>query len=351
MKTRILFLLLVIAVLASPLLSHAREVVLPAGTLLNCTLDEPNFSSATVSVGDPFLCHPRNIQMFGQGIFPRGAYLVGHLEAEKDPGHFWGRGYLKLSFDRIGLASTDLPLPGKVIAVKGYKVDREGKIIGKGHATRDTVEWLLPPLWPWKVLMLPARGPRPTLKGETRITMRLMDDVTIPLPDGPGRSPFGDPRGSLSVPSFRDPRTVPNTQRFSEEPASAKQSAPEAPAAPAASSVVVETAPVVRELAVSAVAPQLAPAPLLSSAPPADNGWRHFGTPRSTSSTTLFAMKEGTVLAVTSYRRDQEVLSYVLTSGVAGTLDLRDVDWAMTTQLNQERGIRVALGSSGVAYH
>jgi hypothetical protein len=82
-----------------------------------------------------------------------------------------------------------------------------------------------------------------------------------------------------------------------------------------------------------------------------DNGWRHFGPPRSTSATTLFAMKEGTVLAVTNYRRDQQMLSYVLTSGAAGTLDLREVDWAMTTQLNQERGVRVALGNSGAAYH
>lgn len=35
--------------------------------------------------------------------------------------------------------------------------------------TRDAVEWMLPPLWPWKVLMLPARGPRPAL-----------EDVTVP---------------------------------------------------------------------------------------------------------------------------------------------------------------------------
>src|SRR5215831_14298863 len=123
----------------------AKEVVLPAGTLLTCMMDETNFSSATASVGDPFLCHPRSVQMFGKTVFPRGAYLVGHLEADKEPGHFVGKGYLKLSFDRIGLADTDLPLPAKVIAVKGYRVDKEGKIIGHGHATRDVVEWMLPP--------------------------------------------------------------------------------------------------------------------------------------------------------------------------------------------------------------
>src|SRR5467141_816892 len=160
--------------------ASAREVVLPAGTLLQCTLNEPNFSSATVDVGDPVLCHLRGITAFGQQAFPRGSYLVGHLESAKDPGHFWGKGYLKLQFDRIGLPNGDLPLDAKVIATRGYKVDKEGKIDGKGHPKRDIVEWLIPPLWPWKVIMLPARGPRPTLKGEEVLTLRLMEDVTVP---------------------------------------------------------------------------------------------------------------------------------------------------------------------------
>ena len=31
--------------------ASAREMVLPAGTLLKCTMDEPNLSSATIAVG------------------------------------------------------------------------------------------------------------------------------------------------------------------------------------------------------------------------------------------------------------------------------------------------------------
>ena len=100
--------------------------------------------------------------------FPRGSYLVGHLEAAKDPGHFWGKGYLKLQFDRIGLPSGDLPLEAKVIATRGYKVDKQGKIDGKGHATRDVVEWIIPPLWPWKVIMLPGARPASHAEGRNR---------------------------------------------------------------------------------------------------------------------------------------------------------------------------------------
>src|ERR1700689_3497535 len=137
--------------------ASAREAVLPAGTLLQCTMNEPNFSSATVAVGDPVLCHLHSVTEFGQQTFPRGSYLVGHLESAKDPGHFRG----------------------------------------KGHATRDVVEWMIPPLWPWKIIMLPARGPRPTLKGESMLELRLMDDVQIPqvsATNGPDWHFFGRPQ-------------------------------------------------------------------------------------------------------------------------------------------------------------
>src|SRR5450755_3156128 len=190
-------------VLPLSLSASARDIVLPAGTLLQCTLNEPNFSSSTVDVGDPVLCHLRGVTEFGQQAFPRGSYLVGHLDSAKDPGHFWGKGYLKLQFDRIGLPSGDLPLEAKVISTRGYKVDKQGKIDGKGRAKRDVVEWMLPPLWPWKVIMLPARGPRPQLKGETVLSLRLMDDIQIPQlaqTFGPNWHFFGHPQNE----SFRD---------------------------------------------------------------------------------------------------------------------------------------------------
>src|ERR1700724_2623489 len=165
--------------------ASAREMALPAGTLLKCTLNEPNLASATVAVGDPVLCHLHSVTEFGQQAFPRGSYLVGHLESAQDPGHFWGKGNMKLMFDRIGMPNGDMPLDAKVIATRGYKVDKDGDIRGKGHAKRDIVEW-----------MLPARGPRPTLKGESQLTLRLMDDVQIPqvaASNGPDWHFFGRP--------------------------------------------------------------------------------------------------------------------------------------------------------------
>ena len=60
-------------------------------------------------------------------------------------------------------------------------MDKKGDIDGKGHAKRDAVEWMLPPLWPWKVNSLPVRGPRPIWKGEEPLELRLMDDVSVRL--------------------------------------------------------------------------------------------------------------------------------------------------------------------------
>ena len=300
-------------VLPLSLSASARDIVLPAGPLLQCTLNEPNFSSSTVDVGDPVLCHLRGVTEFGQQAFPRGSYLVGHLDSAKDPGHFWGKGYLKLQFDRIGLPSGDLPLEAKVIATRGYRVDREGKIDGKGHAKRDIVEWLLPPLWPWKVIMLPARGPRPKLKGESTLSLRLMDDVQIPqvaTTYGPEWRFFGRPESQLYHDSaFSNGGPTLAVRALATE----EQTAVGVPHASYASLVSRDVA-----------------SPLsLSTAP---------GMP-------VFVLKTGTILAVGNYTYQDGRISYSLASGGTGVIGSDEVDWSTTTRFNAQRGVRVTLGS------
>lgn len=179
MSLLVLLVLCVSAAFAQP----TRDEVIPAGTLLTCTLSEPNFSSKTAAIGDPVLCHLGSMAAFGHPLFPRGAELGGHLQDYRNPGHFVGKGWLDMEFDRLVLpGGVILPLAAKVISAPHLKVDAEGKIHGGGHPKRDAVEWMLPPLWPIKVLTLPARGPYPALKGETRVSLRLMEDVQVELP-------------------------------------------------------------------------------------------------------------------------------------------------------------------------
>ena len=180
---RISFLVTFVLCVSAGFAQPTRDEVIPAGTLLQCTLSEPNFSSKTAAVGDPVLCHLGSLAAFGHPLFPRGAELGGHLQDYRNPGHFVGKGWLDMEFDRLVLpGGVILPLAAKVISAPHMRVDAEGKIHGGGHPKRDAVEWMIPPLWPIKVLTLPARGPYPALKGETRISLRLMEDVQVELP-------------------------------------------------------------------------------------------------------------------------------------------------------------------------
>jgi len=315
MKSRLLHAALAVSVLGLSVFSlsaSARDIVLPAGTLLQCTLNEPNLSTATVDVGDPVLCHLRGITEFGQQAFPRGSYLVGHLDSAKDPGHFWGKGYLKLQFDRIGLPTGDLPLEAKVISTRGYKVDKQGKIDGKGHPKRDVVEWMLPPLWPWKVIMLPARGPRPTLKGETVLSLRLMDDVQIPQVAktfGPDWHFFSHDQSQNYQPSVQDngnPQLMLRNASVADGTGQMSNQVPQASYA----SVVTRTVPSV---------PNVAP-----------------GMP-------VFVLNTGTVLAVSGYGYQDNRISYSLVGGGTGVIGANDVDWTTTTRVNEKRGVRLSL--------
>lgn len=303
MKRLIVTLVSAAGLLVSAAQIRGQDLLVPAGTLLQCTLNEPRFSSATASVGDPVLCHLKSFQEFGRPVFPRGSLLAGHLEADKEPGHFVGKGYLKLTFDRVIVPTGDVPLPAKVIAAKGFKVDRQGDIKGNGHATRDVIEWMIPPLWPWKVLTLPARGPRPTLTGEEPLQLRLMDDIVVPRAlatqfDHPDRPPYASssarPSGFLGVPP---PQSI--------QPATAGEQPVETKGA------FVNTA-----MVLNSTDPKNEPAGRV----------------------TALVLTSNQVLEVTKYRIDGGVINYRALNGTQGSVDEAEVNWRKTTELTS--GIR-----------
>jgi hypothetical protein len=296
--------------------AKAQDIQVPAGTLLRCTLNEPALSSKTAQPGDPVVCHASLVQEFGREAFPRGAYMVGHLEADKDPGHLWGKGYLKLVFDRIGLPNTDVPIDAKLISARGFHVDRQGDILGKGHAKRDAVEWMFPPLWPWKVVTLPARGPRPTLKGEEVLTLRLMEDVYIPGPTAtprPDWRPSG-PQASASAspgeytPSAYSGGPIRRTLRYEPPSYGALKDT-------SANATYVLPSP-----------SQASPAEVLQAKP---------------SRLTLLVLKNEIIFAVTDYWLDGDHLAYLRPNGASGDFPFDELDWPKTMQLNSERGVRV----------
>ncbi|MGC2638083.1 MAG: hypothetical protein WA294_12950 [Acidobacteriaceae bacterium] len=236
-STHALFCLL----LAAPLCAYAGEQIIPAGSLISCTLAEPKMNSKTTAIGDPVLCQVGHAERYGRSVLPYNSYLVGRFEDYRDPGHFVGKGWMELRFDRMVIEpDTVIPVEARVVDVPGYNVDRYGRILGKGHAVRDTVTWMIPILWPIDLINLPRRGPRPTLKEETRLTLKVMDDLGIPTVD--------------QQPYPQEPSGLYRRQPSSYEPPPPPPPAP-APVAEVAPQTVIVTPPPAPPPVVAYVAP------------------------------------------------------------------------------------------------
>ena len=212
--------------LAPPLFADVGQQLIPAGSLVSCTTGDARINSRTTAVGDPVLCKVEHRR--GDFMLPFDSYLGGEFAEYKDPGHFVGKGWMELSFDRLYVADKVFPIDAKVVNVPGYKIDSQGRILGKGHAVRDTVLWMIPVLWPIDLINMPRRGPRPTLKAETALTLRVMGDIQVPQVPEPRRDQNGLYQRS---PDAYAPQPPPPEQ----EPDSGQQDAyvtPEEPAGP-----------------------------------------------------------------------------------------------------------------------
>ena len=74
---------------------------------------------------------------------------------------------------------------------------------------RDAIEWAIPVLWPIDLINLPRRGPRPTLKPETRLTVKIMDDFGIPR---------AEPYQQQPSMAYRQPQYAPPQQQYAPPP-------------------------------------------------------------------------------------------------------------------------------------
>ncbi len=199
--------------LAAPVAALADQLV-PAGSVITCTIAEGKISSKTQNVGDPVMCQLGHTEKFGRNSFPYGSYLIGQFAEYKDPGHFVGKGWMELKFDRLVVQpDTNVPISARVVATTSkYPVDKEGRIHGTGHPTRDTIEWLIPVLWPIDLINLPRRGPTPVLPAETKLTLKVLDDFGIPTPmENAVRTPALVSRTTPDEPtyqSYREPAPV-----------------------------------------------------------------------------------------------------------------------------------------------
>jgi hypothetical protein len=291
----------------------ATHDLIPAGTLLHCTMDEVNFSPKTAQVGDPVLCNLGPLGAFGHSVFPRGAELSGHLQDYKAPGHFWGKGWMNIEFDRMILPGAQvLPLSAKLVGAPHNKVDAQGDIKGKGHPKRDAILWAVPIFWPIKVMTLPQRGPYPTLKGENRLTLRLMEDVEVP---------FAVARNGVPMPDYRPSAYRGSTQSY--QPSSYQSSSNSQPSSNYQSAAVQSDAPVVRTASYT----QQRPASVYDG------------------QVTIIALQAGAAVLATRYWIDGSDLHCVTRDGAEQNVPLALVDLQETVKVNQERNVAFSLHS------
>jgi hypothetical protein len=283
--------------LALPLTGYAVEQMIPAGSLVQCTVSEPKLSSKTADIGDPVLCQVGHVELYGRSVFPYGSYLQGRFEDYRDPGHLVGKGWMELKFDRMFIPPGQvIPVSAKVVFVPKFPVDKQGRIHGKGHPVRDVVEWLIPVLWPIDLINLPRRGPRPILKAETRLTLKIMDDFGVPLPEQAtyGRyPPYNAPRDQYGY-SQRAPMTY------------------KPPVAPPAQ--------VYRQMSYDSV-----------TAPPV----------------TVLILRDGHRTVTTQYWFDaSSQVRYVALNGALVSFPIELLDLPATVAINRNRGVTFAIGSA-----
>jgi hypothetical protein len=278
----------------------AAKDFIPAGTILHCTMDEVNFSPKTAEIGDPVLCHLGPLGAFGHSIFPRGAELGGHLQDYKAPGHFVGKGWMAIEFDRLILPNANvLPLSAKVTSAPHLKTDSHGDIKGGGHVKRDVALWMVPLFWPIKVFTLPMRGPYPALKGESRLTLRLMEDVEVPF----------SVAHDYPAPPWKDQQSSYNSN----------SSSLYQPASTTASSSPIQRVNYGARVAASSNAP-----------------------------VTVIALQAGGALLASRYWLQGTSIHCVSAAGAEQDVPLSMVDLAQTVKLNQERNVDFVLASRAV---
>jgi hypothetical protein len=321
-----------------------RNEVLPAGTLMHCTISEPNFSARTALAGDPLLCHLGPLAVGRHSFLPGGAELSGHLEDFKAPGHLVGKGWLNLQFDRLVLPGGDIrPISTKILSLPNLKVDKEGKIHGRGHAKRDAIEWMIPLLWPMKIVTLPARGPYPTLKGETRLLLRLMEDVDVEFPAAAGAATGDQPsthRPVLTPPVAAATDDQPSTHR----PVLAPPVAATTDDQPSAHRLVLTPPAVATTADPPPARPMVAPGldnhqgarltvPFPSVAFPLLFDDTHRKRP------TLIILKDGSGYLAQQYWIENMRMRCIGSNGEEKRLALGWIDFNQTVRLNRERGV------------
>jgi hypothetical protein len=163
--------------------ANARPVgcpaVLPAGVVIRVFPDEK--LTAGLSAGPTILTVGSDVRFFPNRppLLARGSKILGTIVESKQAGRFHGKARLRMALTSILTSDfCEYPIDAKVVEVGRHKV-KDDVVWGRGHARRDVVALLFPPTTVYQLLRIPGRGPKLELNGETPLTIKLMQPVSL----------------------------------------------------------------------------------------------------------------------------------------------------------------------------
>src|SRR2546425_4611887 len=180
MKSLLICTVIVLSSAASKLAAAAPcQASLPAGTIIRMFPGERlvagrAFGPVVFTVGSDVRLFPNR-----PAIVPRGSKVLGNVMESKQAGRLLGRAQTQIVLTSILTAdSCEYPIDAKILEAGRYTTNRDGVVVGRGHARRDLFELLLPPTTIYQLIRIPSRGPSPVLDAETPITIKLMEPLT-----------------------------------------------------------------------------------------------------------------------------------------------------------------------------
>ena len=206
MKSLLIWTVILVSPAASTMAGAAPcQASLPAGTIIRIFPDERlvagrAFGPVVFTVGSDVRLFPNR-----PAVIPRGSKVLGNVMESKQAGRLVGRAQTQIILTSILTAdSCEYPIDAKTLEAGRYRANKDGVVVGRGHARRDLFELLFPPTTIYQLIRIPSRGPSLVLDAENPITIKLMEPLTaqsavsqaevapsLPVPSTPAQARVG----------------------------------------------------------------------------------------------------------------------------------------------------------------
>src|SRR5437773_10342210 len=198
MKSLLIWTVVVLSSAASKLAAAVPcQASLPAGTIIRIFPDERLVAGE--ALGPVVFTVTPDVRLFPNrpAVIPRGSKVLGNLMESKQAGRLVGRAQTQIVLTSILTAdSCEYPIDARILEAGRYRANRDGVVVGRGHARRDLFEVLFPPTTIYQLIRIPSRGPSLVLDAETPITIKLMEPLAA--------------QSAVSQPEVAPPLPVPN---------------------------------------------------------------------------------------------------------------------------------------------